>query len=70
MACGYKADYIKRWFSDAVTTTGSLRIDFANGEVRPHDEAATPIDWQVDLVDTGLPTATGGSYRTPFRRRN
>ncbi len=63
VACGYKADYIKRWFADAITTTGSLRIDFAAGEIRPYDSDAARIDWQVDLVDTGLPTATGGRIK-------
>lgn len=63
VACGYKGDYIKRWFTDAVSTTGNLTVDFGAGEVRPHDETAADIDWSVDLIDTGLPTATGGRIK-------
>ena len=59
VACGYRGDYIKRWFADAVSTTGNLTIDFSAGEVRPHSDIDHGIDWTVDLVDTGLPTATG-----------
>ncbi|MCP3936770.1 MAG: glucose-1-phosphate cytidylyltransferase [Actinomycetia bacterium] len=63
VACGYKADYIKRWFSDAVSTTGNLTVDFAKGEVQPHGDRPSGIDFRVDLVDTGLPTATGGRIK-------
>jgi len=63
VACGYKADFIKRWFTDAVTTTGNLTIDFAHGEVQPHDDDHNHIDWTVDLIDTGLNTATGGRIK-------
>jgi len=64
IACGYKADFIKRWFADAVTTTtGNLTVDFARGEVRPHDGRASGMDWTVDLIDTGTETATGGRIK-------
>ncbi|MCB0991371.1 MAG: glucose-1-phosphate cytidylyltransferase [Acidimicrobiales bacterium] len=63
VACGYKADYIKRWFSDAVSTTGNLTVDFAKGEVQPHGDHPSGLDWKVDLIDTGLPTATGGRIK-------
>ncbi len=63
VACGYKADYIKRWFSSAVTTTGNLTIDFEHGEVRPHNDETIGINWNVDLIDTGLHTATGGRVK-------
>lgn len=63
IACGYKADFIKRWFAEAVTTTGNLTVDFARGEVRPHADTSEQIDWTVELIDTGLPTATGGRIK-------
>lgn len=63
VACGYRGDYIKRWFADAVSTTGNLTIDFSAGEVRPHSDIDHGIDWTVDLVDTGLPTATAGRIK-------
>jgi glucose-1-phosphate cytidylyltransferase len=63
IACGYKGDYIKRWFSDALSTTGNLTVDFASGKVRQHAGSDIDVDWQVDLIDTGLPTATGGRIK-------
>jgi glucose-1-phosphate cytidylyltransferase len=63
VACGYKGDYIKRWFSDALSTTGNLTVDFATGNVHQHADSDLDVDWQVDLIDTGLPTATGGRIK-------
>ncbi len=63
IACGYKADFIKRWFSDAVTTSGNLTIDFERSEIRPHHNPNSNIGWTVDLIDTGLSTATGGRIK-------
>lgn len=61
VALGYKADYIKRWFSDHAALAGNLHLDLGNravtgsgGEVR---------DWKVSLIETGLETGTGGRIK-------
>jgi len=62
IACGYRSDFIKRWFADAATTTGDVRVDFGTNSVEPMG-SADALDWTVDLVDTGLKTATGGRIK-------
>ncbi|MDH4171755.1 MAG: glucose-1-phosphate cytidylyltransferase [Acidimicrobiia bacterium] len=62
VACGYKGDVIKRWFADRLATAGDLTVDFAKGSVTPH-ATDDDVDWTVELVDTGLKTATGGRIK-------
>jgi glucose-1-phosphate cytidylyltransferase len=58
IACGYKGDFIKRYFLDEYQQSGNLRIDFRRGMVqREETENET---WSVNLVETGLMTNTGG----------
>ncbi|MBK7859036.1 MAG: glucose-1-phosphate cytidylyltransferase [Archangiaceae bacterium] len=61
VALGYKGEYIKRWFHDAVTLNGSLTIDFDKGIARHHGKDME--GWVVHLMETGLPTNTGGRLR-------
>lgn len=63
VACGYKGDYIKRWFRDAAATMGDVTVDLGAGTVVSHGDCAPGLDWTVDLVDTGLHTATGGRIK-------
>src|SRR5256885_15208373 len=65
VALGYKGEVIKRWFHDAVTLNGSLTIDFERGVERHHGQDMK--GWGVHLVETGLPTNTGGPPRMPER---
>jgi glucose-1-phosphate cytidylyltransferase len=62
VALGYKADYVKRWFAEQALYANDITVDFSNGKVVAHGKAKLP-DWQVKLVDTGLPTATGGRIK-------
>jgi glucose-1-phosphate cytidylyltransferase len=62
VALGYKGDYIKRWFVEAANITHDLTVDFASREVIPHGDPASS-KWTVDLIDTGLDTATGGRIK-------
>lgn len=62
VACGYKGEYIKRWFSEAVSTARDLSIDFGASTVVPHGPR-DDIDWTVELIDTGLKTGTGGRIK-------
>ncbi|MBL8958110.1 MAG: glucose-1-phosphate cytidylyltransferase [Myxococcaceae bacterium] len=61
VALGYKGEYIKRWFHDAVTLNGSLTVDFEKGIARHHGKDME--GWVVHLMETGLPTNTGGRLR-------
>jgi glucose-1-phosphate cytidylyltransferase len=62
VAAGYKGDRIKRYLADYHTASKNVRIDVGSGEVRVRD-SATPVDWVVDVVDTGRWTETGGRLR-------
>jgi glucose-1-phosphate cytidylyltransferase len=61
VACGYKGEMIKEYFHSFLTHNSDLRIDLASGRVDRLN--ASPIDWQVTLVDTGLDTMTAGRIR-------
>jgi len=62
IALGYRADYVKRWFADYARYADDITVDFTAGTVSTHGQAKLP-DWRVHLVDTGLPTATGGRIK-------
>jgi glucose-1-phosphate cytidylyltransferase len=64
VALGYKGDYIKRWFREHVSSTSNVRVDYSSGAVTSlgESESDTP-PWTIDLVETGLPTATGGRIK-------
>jgi len=64
IALGYKGEYIKRYFADYCSLNGNLRF-MMGGEgppvVEPH--AAPHPPWQIDLIETGLETLTGGRIK-------
>jgi len=61
IALGYKGEYIKRWFRDFSTFGGSMSVNTSTGNVQRH--ASDTPDWNVDLVETGLHTLTGGRIK-------
>jgi len=61
IALGYKGEYIKRWFADFGALEGSLTVRTRSREIINHEK--TLPDWNVDLVETGLGTLTGGRIR-------
>lgn len=61
IALGYKGEVIKRYFHDAVTLNGSLTVDFEKGIAKHHGKDME--GWVVHLMETGLPTNTGGRLR-------
>lgn len=61
IALGYKGECIKRWMVEYSSLACDLTVDLAQGAVARHQEESE--DWVVNLVDTGLPTATGGRIR-------
>lgn len=62
VALGYKGDYIKRWFIDYATLSDDLRINTASGAVETTSQNPKP-DWNVDLIETGDATMTGGRIK-------
>ncbi|MFO0972164.1 MAG: glucose-1-phosphate cytidylyltransferase [Phycisphaerae bacterium] len=61
VALGYRGDLIKRFFLEQRLVQGDLRIDLATGEA--HARNGQPLEWVVDLIDTGADTATAGRLK-------
>jgi glucose-1-phosphate cytidylyltransferase len=61
IALGYKGDYIKRWMQEYATLGGSMTVRLGTGEIVRHDPES--VDWNVDLVETGASTLTGGRVK-------
>jgi len=61
VALGYKGEYIKRWFKDYSSLGGSMSVNTAYGAVK-RDTRELP-EWNVDLVETGMHTLTGGRIK-------
>ncbi len=62
IALGYKGEYIKRWFQDYYSNQGSVSLNVRSGELVRHNPGNLP-DWNVDLVDTGMNSGTGGRIK-------
>ena len=61
VALGYKGDYIKKYFSDYAALAGSMKINLRSNKVT-HLDGEVP-DWNVELIDTGMATLTGGRIK-------
>jgi glucose-1-phosphate cytidylyltransferase len=61
VALGYKGEIIKRYFMDYADLNGRLTLSLKDRTIERHD--THPEDWQVDLVETGTETQTGGRLR-------
>lgn len=58
VALGHRGEYIKRYMTQFSDLQGDLSIDFASGRIdRRHHQ---PLDWRVNLHETGGETLTGG----------
>lgn len=62
IALGYKGDFIKKYMVDYCSLNSNLTVILKTGDVMRHDGNAAP-DWNVDLVDTGVRTNTGGRIK-------
>ena len=62
LTLGYKSHVVKDFIVNYRMMTHSVSVDFGSGDVVLHDDGAL-LDWKVDLVETGLETATGGRVR-------
>jgi len=61
IALGYLGDSIKKFFIDYCALQGDLTVKVGTGEVIHHQR--THPKWTVDLVETGVQTATGGRIK-------
>ena len=58
VALGYKAEMIKSYFLNFYHIRRDLSVNLASGGLDIHD--GDHEDWVVHLIDTGIPTQTGG----------
>jgi glucose-1-phosphate cytidylyltransferase len=61
VALGYKGEVIKKYMVDYCSLNSNLTVNLQTGKVTIHDAYKT--DWTVELVDTGIPTLTGGRIK-------
>src|SRR5215831_2905675 len=61
VALGYKGDVIKRYFLEYSHLNASFTIRLGSGDVLR--QQAPQEDWTVHLIDTGVPTITGGRMK-------
>jgi glucose-1-phosphate cytidylyltransferase len=61
IACGYKGELIKEYFSRASRFSSDISVDMSKSEVNVINERYN--DWKVTLIDTGIDTLTGGRIK-------
>lgn len=62
VALGYKGEYIKKWFMDYMSLDGSISMSLRTGAISKSQDETIP-DWNVDLVETGGNSMTGGRIK-------
>ncbi|MDZ4760262.1 MAG: glucose-1-phosphate cytidylyltransferase [Alphaproteobacteria bacterium] len=63
VACGYKGEAIKQYFSEFHFFNSDLLVSLNDGKrtvTRLEEPTERPINWTVHCVDTGLESLTGG----------
>ena len=61
LALGYKADVIKDYFLNYSTLNSDFEVNLGSGVVTQLNKSA--LKWNVNLVDTGINTMTGGRVK-------
>ncbi|HTF69604.1 MAG TPA: glucose-1-phosphate cytidylyltransferase [Edaphobacter sp.] len=61
IALGYKGEVIKKYMVDYCALNSDLTVNMRSGQIRMNN--GQPCDWTVELVDTGMPTQTGGRIK-------
>ncbi|MBU2489561.1 MAG: glucose-1-phosphate cytidylyltransferase [Proteobacteria bacterium] len=61
VALGYKGVVIKRYFLHYPQLTGDLTVNLSTGECRAQRQAQE--DWNIELVETGAESMTGGRLK-------
>jgi glucose-1-phosphate cytidylyltransferase len=66
VALGYKGEYIKKYFADYSLLNGDLTISIGTHRDSPiarHGTASGHPNWNIDLIDTGSKSGTGGRLK-------
>lgn len=61
IALGYKGEVIKKYMVDYCSLNSNLTVKMRTGKIEEH--GGYKPDWTVDLIDTGIPTMTGGRIK-------
>jgi glucose-1-phosphate cytidylyltransferase len=61
IALGYKGEVIKKYMVDYRSLNSNLTVNLRTGTVKAH--RGYQPNWTVELVDTGIPTLTGGRIK-------
>ena len=61
VALGYKGEVIKKYMIDYCSYGSDVTVDLGSGHVESH--GGERPDWRVELIDTGIPTQTGGRIK-------
>jgi glucose-1-phosphate cytidylyltransferase len=62
VALGYKGEVIKKYIVDYCSINSDLSVDLRTGTVQRRNDVDA-LDWNIDLVDTGIATETGGRVK-------
>ncbi|MGE0766688.1 MAG: glucose-1-phosphate cytidylyltransferase [Hyphomicrobiaceae bacterium] len=64
IALGFKGEHIKKYFLDFGSLSGDLSLKLRpNGESQYVQTNGQQPDWNVDLIETGMETLTGGRIK-------
>jgi glucose-1-phosphate cytidylyltransferase len=61
IALGHKGEVLKKYMTDFASLNGHLSVNLRSGKVEHH--GGYRPDWNVDLIDTGQETMTGGRIK-------
>jgi glucose-1-phosphate cytidylyltransferase len=61
IALGYKGEVIKKYMVDYCHLNSNLTVNLKSGQVELN--GGYKPDWRVELIDTGIPTMTGGRIK-------
>ena len=62
IALGYKGECIKRYLIEYAPLNSNLSVDMKQQKYTLYNEEDNP-DWNIDLIDTGMATLTGGRIK-------
>lgn len=61
IALGYKGEVIKKYIVDYCSLNSNLTVNLRTGTVTMNGNLVP--DWTIELIDTGIPTLTGGRIK-------
>ena len=61
IALGYKADYVKDYFSRYHSILSDYTVDLSDGSIKYHNKNS--LKWKVSLINTGIDSMTGGRIK-------